>query len=89
MEERIKMIKAMEFIIRHLNAEDQMDQWLTEGIPDGDIELGDLAVKSDDTELLEYFIEDEGFADLMGVFLCTMHEAYKDGGLYCDKIVSK
>ena len=89
MEERIKMIKAMEFIIRHLNAEDQMDQWLTEGVPDGDIKFGDLTVKSDDKELLEYFVEDEGFADLMGVFLNTMHEAYEDGGLYCDKIVSK
>ena len=88
MEERIKMIKAMEFIIRHLNAEDQMDQWLTDGIPDGDIEFGDLVVKSDDKELLEYFVEDEGFADLMGLFLSTIHKAYKDGGLYCDKIVS-
>ena len=88
MEERIKMIKAMEFIIRHLNAEGYMEQWLTEGVPDGDIEFGDLTVKPDDAELLDYFIEDKGFADLTGIFLLAMRKAYKDGGLYCDNIVS-
>ena len=88
MEERIKMVKAMEFIIRHLNVEEYMEQWLTEGVPDGDIEFGDLTVKPDDEELLEYFVEEEGFADLMGMFLTAMNMAYKDGGLYCDDVVS-
>ena len=88
MEERIKMVKAMEFIIRHLNVEEYSEQWLTEGIPDGDIEFGDLTVKPDDEELLEYFVEDEGFADLMGMFLTAMNMAYEDGGLYCNDVVS-
>ena len=89
-EERIKMVKAMEFIARQVNNEEIFcDWWLTTGVADGDIEYGDLSVNDGDEEDLGYYIEDEEFAHLMQLFLKTMRQAYKDGGLYCDWIVSK
>jgi len=87
--ERIKLIKSMEFIIRQLNAEDQIDWWLVDGIADGDIPYGELDVKAEDEDLLDYFLDDKEFAHLMKIFLATMHEADEDGGLYCDGVVSE
>lgn len=86
--ERIKMVKAMEFIIRNLNNEDLMELWLMSGVADGDIEYGDLS-DSDLEGEMDYYIDDGTFADLMDIFLVTMAEAKKDDGLYCDRIVSK
>ena len=87
--ERIKMIKAMEYIARQINDEDVFSGWLTEGVADGDIEDGDLTVGSDDAEELEYYLSDDSFADIMDTFLWVMAKARKSGGLYCDKVVSK
>ena len=87
--ERIKMIKAMEYIARQINDEDVFSGWLTEGVADGDIEDGDLTVGSDDAEELEYYLSDDSFADIMDTFLWVMAKARKSGGLYCDKGVSK
>lgn len=87
--ERIKMIKAMEYIARNLNDEDILYSWLSVGVADGDIEYGDLEVTSDDLENLEFYAEDENFKDLMTVFLRMMKRANKSGGLYCDGVVSK
>ena len=90
LQERAKMIKAMEFICRNLNNEDQLMIWLTDSVADGDIEYGDLEVKPDDAENLEYYIEDdERFSDLMDTFLYCMRKAHRGGGLYCDGVVSK
>lgn len=90
--ERIQMVKAMELIARTVNNEDYFyDLWLVEGVADGDIERGDLTVRACDVESgsnMEYYIEDENFASLMSLFLDLMHEARKDGGLYCDDTVS-
>lgn len=89
-EERIKMVKAMEFIARNLNDEEIMMIWLTDGVADGDIEYGDLSVKETDAEDLAYYIEDDdAFADLMDTFLFVMKNAQRSGGLYCDNVVSK
>ena len=89
-EERIKMVKAMEFIARNLNDEDILMGWLTDGVADGDIQYADLTVKETDAEDLAYYIEDDdAFADLMDTFLWAMKRAYKSGGLYCDNVVSK
>ena len=85
--ERIKMVKAMEFITRQLNNEDILMSWLMVGVADSDIKYGDLSVEDDGT--LEYYIEDDNFSELMDTFLRVMREAYKDGGLYCDGVVSK
>ena len=86
--ERVKMVKAMEFIARQINDEDVFEGWLINGVADGDIEYGDL---DDDDEYgtLDYYIDDDAFADLMGCFLRRMARAAKSGGLYCDDVVSK
>ena len=87
--ERIKMVKAMEFIARNLNDEEIFETWLTVGVGDGDIEYGSLAIESDDLDLLDCYIDDVTFADLMDTFLYMMKAAVKSGGLYCDGVVSK
>jgi hypothetical protein len=47
--ERMKMVKAMEFIAHQINDEEIfLDWWLPGGVADGDIEYGDLSVN--DTE---------------------------------------
>lgn len=85
--DRIKMVKAMEYITRQINDEDVFEGWLISGVADGDIDYGDLAAEDDGS--IEYYTEDEHFADLMDTFLRCMKRAYKSGGLYCDGIVSK
>lgn len=87
--ERIKMVKAMEFIARQLNDELIFDEWLAIGVGDGDIQYGDLTLEHDID--LEYYVENDAvFADLMDSFLLVMSTAYNDkSGLYCDGIVSK
>lgn len=81
--ERIKMVRAMEFIARQINNEDIFYSWLLCGVADGDID------GTEHDEDLEYYIEDETFAELMDLFLRLMSKANKDGGLYCDGVVSK
>lgn len=83
--ERIKMVKAMEYIVRQVNDESLViDYWLSLGVADGDIPYGDLEVREDDDE---YYIEDDNFKDLMRVFVNIMSKC-KNGGLYCDGVVS-
>ena len=84
---RIKMIKAMEFICRQINDETVFYDWLMLGVADGDINPGDLSVNAEDLENLEYYCEDDTFADLMATFLSVMKDA-NDDGLYCDNIIS-
>lgn len=81
--ERYEMVRAMETIARAVNDEMVFEDWLIMGVADGDI---------DDTtkdEELEYYIEDETFAELMKTFLRVMSMARKSGGLYVDGVVSK
>ena len=88
--ERIKMVKAMEYIARQVNNEEFFyDIWLMLGVADGDIEYGDLSVNDSDAESLDYYVSDEEFSELMKEFLRLMALAKKDGGLYCDGVVSK
>lgn len=83
--ERIKMVKAMEYLARHVNDESIFyGIWLSVGVADCDIEYGDLTDSVDD---LEYYIEDENFKYLMKAFLKVMDCANRSGGLYCDGIV--
>ena len=84
--ERIKMVKAMEYIARQINDEDVFAGWLISGVAAGDIEYADLSEEDDGTA--SYYTDDERFAELMQTFLLCMKEAYKDGGLYCDGVVS-
>ena len=85
--ERVRMVKAMEYIVRQINNEEIIyNKWFSVGVADGDIEYGDL---SDEVGNADCYTDDEEFAELMGVFLRCMSLANKDGGLYCDNIVSK
>lgn len=84
--ERLRMVKAMEYITRQINDEEVFMGWLYSGVADGDIKYGDLS--DDDDGTLEYYIEDDKtFADLMACFLRRMARAKKSGGLYCDGVV--
>lgn len=83
--EREKMVRAMEFIARQINNEEVFEYWLMEDVADGDIDYGDLNC-SDNFD--EWYIEDEHFRDIMTDFLKIMVGAWKDGGLYCDGVVS-
>ena len=91
MKDRVLMVEAMEFICRHINNEDIFDGWLMGGVADGDIPYGQFSVDGniDDSEAYYYAESDTSFAELMGCFLRRMVSARKDGGLYCDNIVSK
>ncbi len=84
-EERMKMVKAMEYIARQLNDEEILESWLAAGVADGDIEYGDLTTYAD---IDDWYIEDQHFSDLMETFLRCMKAAKKHGGLYCDGVVS-
>ncbi len=83
-QERIEVVKAMETLARSINDERVFDTWLLYGVADCDIN------ENPSDEELEYYIEDDKeFADLMHTFLKCMNGAYKNGGLYVDKVVSK
>ena len=73
----------METIARAVNDENIFMDWLISGVADGDIKAN-----TEDDEL-EYYTEDDTFAELMDTFLCLMSNAKKNGGLYVDGIVSK
>lgn len=84
--ERVKMVKAMEFLARQINDEEAFYPWLAIGVADGDIEYGDLDVMNEDFENLDYYLDDNNFRELMGAFLRRMKVACKDG-LCCNGIV--
>lgn len=84
-EERQKLVLAMEYIVRQVNDEDVFMPWLSIGVGDGDIHYG----KFDKDEVDDYYIDDDNFRDLMSLFLRIMVRAFNSGGLYCDGIVSK
>lgn len=80
---RTKVVRAMETLARAVNDEMVFEEWLMCGVADGDIDA------TTEDEELEYYIDDETFAELMGTFLNVMKNAYKSGGLYVDGVVSK
>lgn len=84
MNDRKKMVMAMEYIARQVNDEEVFEYWLMDGVADGDIRYGDFDIAN--TE--EYYTEDETFRDLMDCFLRLMARAKKSGGLYCGDITT-
>ena len=80
---RIEFVKARETIARAVNDENVFMDWLISGVADGDIKAD-----TEDDEL-EYYTEDDTFAELMDTFLCLMSSAKKNGGLYFDNICSE
>lgn len=101
LKDRVLMVKAMEFICRHINNEEIFEGWLMNGVADGDISYGDLELKDKkdskwqtvkywwNDPAIDYAEDDASFSELMGCFLRMMSSARKDGGLYCDTVVSK
>ncbi len=87
--ERMKMVKAMEFIARQINDEDILMSWFIVGVADEDIPYGELEMLPSDEENYDYYIEDDNFKDLMALFLRLMTRANKSGGLYCGDICSE
>ena len=87
--EKVKAIKAMEYLARQINDEEIFEVWLLDGVADGDIDYGDLDVKCEDPEALDYYLEDDNFRDVLRVFLRVMSRARKSGGLWCGGVVSK
>lgn len=82
-----KCVLAMDRIMRCLNDEELFYDWLALGVADGDI--------NDDTtyedEVLDWYVEDNNFHELMHTFVSIMREAIKDGvegALYCEGIIS-
>lgn len=86
--ERLKMVKAMEFIARNVNDEGVFGRWLSLVVADGDIEYGDLSANKLDEDM-GYYIENYAFKDLMCQFLKVMQAAAKNGGLYCDGVIAQ
>lgn len=94
--ERIKLVRAMEYIARQVNDEEVFEEWLLDGVADGDIEYSDLSVHDEDLneedpwDGLGYYIKDDDntFKSTMTTFLRVMAGAWKSGGLYCDGITS-
>ena len=84
--ERAEVVKAMDLIARCINNENIFQYWLTDGVADGDLDVGG---DWDNEYDLGWYIRDERFAELMGTFLNIMTKAHKDGGLYCDNVLSK
>ena len=80
---RTEVVRAMETLARCVNDEEVFEGWLICGVADGDID------ETTTDEELEYYIEDETFAELMETFLRVMARAKKSGGLYVDGVVSK
>ena len=87
MEERKKMVVAMEYIARQINNEEVFEGWLMSGIADGDIKYGDMDIANIDDD--DYYMRDDNFKELMTTFLIMMKGAWRSGGLYCGGVVSK
>lgn len=80
---RTEVVRAMETLARCINDEEVFEGWLICGVADGDID------ETTTDEELEFYIEDNTFAELMETFLRVMARAKKSGGLYVDGVVSK
>lgn len=82
LELRAKVVRAMDLLCRCINDEEVFMPWLSVGVADGDI------TSETTDEDLEYYCEDDNFAELMYYFLRRMKAAEKDG-LYVDGVLSK
>lgn len=90
-EERVKMVKAMEYIARQINDESIFDAWLMCGVADGDIPYGQLGDVDTDYfyDGADEYVDDECFSELMGTFISVISMVAIDGGLCCGGIASK
>ena len=76
-ENRKKMVLAMELLARCVADEELIDAWLRNGVADGDIE----PYSTDIEEVDDCYITDETLNQLINCFLAMMIVAKSDGGL--------
>lgn len=88
LEERRLAVLAMEFLARQINDEDVLEEWLMEGVADGDIPYGSTSAVSLEDTLDQYAADRETFSNIGACFLRCMARAKKSGGLYCGGVVS-
>ena len=86
--ERIKMLKAMDTVVRNMNDENAIADWLVIGLPDG-------AATDDEFDSTAEYVDDETFADIMDSFVyimatyCNEEKVEREATLYCDGVRSK
>jgi hypothetical protein len=76
-ENRKKMVLAMELLARSVADEELIDAWLRNGVADGDIEPFSLDID----EVDDCYIDDKSLYQLITCFLTIMIVAKGDGGL--------
>ena len=81
---RKSLVLSMDRIIRSINCEIYIEQWLMSGVPDGEF-YNDSTI--DDVD--DFYIQDDEFKVLMDVFSKLVDKAIRNGGFYCDGITSK
>lgn len=74
---RKKMVLAMEMLARSVSDEELFDVWLRNGVADGDIEPFSLDVN----EVDDFYVTDETFKQLTNCFMTLMILAKNEGGL--------
>lgn len=80
---RIEIVKAMDLIARCINDEEILDQWLTFGVADEDIN----EETTDEYIADMYCGEPECMKALLDTFLSVMSNARRVGGLFIDEEV--
>ena len=81
--ERYAIIRSMDMLARQTNNETALEMWFEQGISDGDSDT------ETSDEMLNDYISDEKFRDVLDTFLCVMCESYKQGGLSVDGVNSE
>lgn len=85
--ERMKMVCAMEYIMRHLNDEEIFcDVWLSDAVADGDLRYGKFDYKLEDFD--RFYLQDDAFKLIVDTFVYCVRAAYKSGGFYCGGITA-
>lgn len=82
MKNRVEIVKAMDLIARCINDEETLEQWLSLGVADEDINE-----ETTDEYIADTYCEPGWMKELLDTFLSVMSKARKFGGLYIDKEV--
>lgn len=75
--DRVKAVRAMDFLARSLNNVDHLERWLMYGVADGDQTLTDK-------EIADTYCDDATFTALSDEFTYLMRIARNNGGLFID-----
>ena len=79
---RGEIVLAMERLARCINDKDVFWSWLCAGVADGDVS----SYTTPESENLDYYCEDDNYAELLTLFNLLMHRAWLSGGLYDGQI---